>query len=120
MFAVIKTGGKQYKVAKDDTIVIEKLEGDAGSKVTFDDVLMVGEGKDVTIGAPTVSGASVTGEIAEYDEFNPRVEIFYDENIPADWLQVISDGDEFILNFNEEEGVAHPGGQTGGTRPREK
>ena len=65
MFAVIKTGGKQYKVAEDDTIVIEKLEGDAGSKVTFDDVLMVGEGKDVTIGAPTVSGASVTGEISE-------------------------------------------------------
>ena len=65
MFAVIKTGGKQYKVAENDTIVIEKLDGDAGAKVEFDNILMVGEGKDVTIGAPTVSGASVTGEIAE-------------------------------------------------------
>lgn len=66
MFAVIKTGGKQYKVAENDTIVIEKLDGEAGSEVKFDDILMVGEGKDVTIGAPKVSGASVTGEIAEH------------------------------------------------------
>jgi len=58
MFAVIKTGGKQYKVAENDTIVIEKLDGEAGSEVKFDDILMVGEGKDVTIGAPTVSGAA--------------------------------------------------------------
>ena len=63
MFAVIKTGGKQYKVAEGDQIVIEKLAADAGADVTFD-VLMLGEGKNVTVGAPLVAGASVVGEIA--------------------------------------------------------
>lgn len=65
MFAVIKTGGKQYKVAEGDEIVIEKLDGDAGSDVTFGEVLMLGDGDDIKIGAPTVSGASVVGEIAD-------------------------------------------------------
>lgn len=65
MFAVIKTGGKQYKVAEGDEIVVEKLAGEAGEDVTFADVLMLGEGGDVKVGAPTVSGASVVGEIAD-------------------------------------------------------
>ena len=65
MFAVIKTGGKQYKVAKDDIIVVEKLDAEAGKKVSFDHVLMCGSDADVNIGAPTVSGASVSGEIIE-------------------------------------------------------
>ncbi|MEE9380943.1 MAG: 50S ribosomal protein L21 [Hyphomonadaceae bacterium] len=65
MFAVIRTGGKQYKVAQDDEIVIEKLDADAGDDVTFAEVLMLGEGGKVTIGAPLVAGASVVGEIAE-------------------------------------------------------
>lgn len=65
MFAVIKTGGKQYKVAEGDEIIVEKLSGDAGEDVTFGDVLMIGEGGDVKVGAPVVSGASVVGEIAE-------------------------------------------------------
>ena len=65
MFAVIKTGGKQYKVAEGDEIVIEKLAADAGESVTFDDVLMLGDGKKVTIGEPVVSGASVVGTVAE-------------------------------------------------------
>jgi len=65
MFAVIKTGGKQYKVAEGDEIVIEKLTADAGESVTFDDVLMLGDGKKVTIGEPMVSGASVVGTVAE-------------------------------------------------------
>lgn len=64
MFAVIKTGGKQYKVAEGDTIVIEKLSAAAGETVTFDSVLMVGAGSGVTVGAPTVVGATVTGEVA--------------------------------------------------------
>lgn len=64
MFAVIKTGGKQYKVAEGDTIVIEKLAAAAGDTVTFDSVLMVGAGAGVTVGAPTVAGATVTGEVA--------------------------------------------------------
>ncbi len=65
MFAVIKTGGKQYRVAKDDVIVVEKVEGDAGSGIIFGDVLMVADGGSVSIGAPTLSGASVSGELVE-------------------------------------------------------
>lgn len=65
MFAVIKTGGKQYKVAADDVLKIEKLEGEAGDTVTFDNVLMVGDGADVTIGAPLVEGALVAAEFVE-------------------------------------------------------
>ena len=65
MFAVIKTGGKQYKVAEGDEIVIEKLTADAGESVTFDDVLMLGDDKKVTIGEPVVAGASVVGTVAE-------------------------------------------------------
>ena len=63
MFAVIRTGGKQYRVAEGDQILVEKLEGDEGGDVTFADVLMVGEGDKVTVGAPLVDGASVVGEI---------------------------------------------------------
>ena len=64
MFAVIRTGGKQYKVAKDDVLSVEKLDGDAGSAVTFGEVLMLG-GKSVKTGSPLVSGASVSAEIVE-------------------------------------------------------
>jgi large subunit ribosomal protein L21 len=66
MFAVIKTGGKQYKVSEGDTIVIEKLDAEAGKDVTFDSVLMLGSGESVTVGAPLVTGATVSGEIAEH------------------------------------------------------
>ena len=65
MFAVIKTGGKQYKVAANDVLKIEKLESVAGDVVTFDQVLMVGNGADVTIGAPLVEGAVVAGQLIE-------------------------------------------------------
>ncbi|MFK7792945.1 MAG: 50S ribosomal protein L21 [Devosiaceae bacterium] len=65
MFAVIKTGGKQYKVAADDVIQIEKLGLEADSQVVFDNVLMVGNDADVTVGAPLVEGASVVGELVE-------------------------------------------------------
>jgi len=65
MFAVIKTGGKQYKVAENDEIIVEKLDADAGAQVTFDEVLLVGGDKGTTIGAPTVAGASVVGEVSE-------------------------------------------------------
>ncbi len=65
MFAVIKTGGKQYKVAAGDTLVIEKLEGEAGSAVTFSEVLLVGGEAGTTIGAPRVVGASVNGTLLE-------------------------------------------------------
>ncbi len=65
MFAVIKTGGKQYKVAADDILKVEKLAGEAGDTVTFDQVLMVGEGADVTVGTPVVDGALVAAEFVE-------------------------------------------------------
>ena len=64
MFAVIKTGGKQYKVADGDVIITEKLAGDAGATVSFDDVLMVGTAGDVKVGADA-GKASVTGEVLE-------------------------------------------------------
>lgn len=65
MFAVIKTGGKQYKVAKDDIVVVEKLEGEAGASVALDSVLMLGDGDNVTTGSPFVEGASVAAEVVE-------------------------------------------------------
>ena len=61
MFAVIKTGGKQYKVQKDSVIVVEKLDGEAGSAVSFGEVLMAGD----KVGTPFVEGASVAGEIVK-------------------------------------------------------
>ena len=63
MFAVIRTGGKQYRVVGGDQMLVEELEGDGGGDVTCADVLMVGEGDKVTVGAPLVDGASVVGEI---------------------------------------------------------
>jgi large subunit ribosomal protein L21 len=65
MFAVIKTGGKQYRVAANEQITVMHLAGEAGEKVTFGDVLMMGEGDNVKVGAPLVSGAAVLGEIVE-------------------------------------------------------
>ncbi len=65
MYAVIKTGGKQYRVQPGDVIVVEKLDGDAGSDMTFDNVLMLGGDKGVTLGAPLVAGASVAASLVE-------------------------------------------------------
>ncbi|MFN0042690.1 MAG: 50S ribosomal protein L21 [Alphaproteobacteria bacterium] len=65
MFAVIETGGKQYKVGKGDVIFVEKLGGDAGAEVTFDKVMMVADGPSRTIGRPYVSGAAVVAEVLE-------------------------------------------------------
>ena len=65
MFAVIRTGGKQYSVTAGDIITVMALDGAPGDAVTFDDVLMVGGDGTAKIGAPTVAGAKVTGEIAE-------------------------------------------------------
>ena len=65
MFAVIKTGGKQYRVNAEDTLRIEKLDAEAGATVEFSDVLVVGEGADAKIGAPFVKGALVKAEVVE-------------------------------------------------------
>jgi large subunit ribosomal protein L21 len=64
MFAVIRTGGKQYRVAAEDVIKVEKVKGDPGEIVQFGEVLVVG-GDDVTLGVPTVAGASVAAEVLE-------------------------------------------------------
>jgi large subunit ribosomal protein L21 len=64
MYAVIKTGGKQYRVAKNDVIRIERVAGEAGSEVTFPEVLMVG-GDEPKVGAPLVEGATVTATLLE-------------------------------------------------------
>ena len=64
MFAVIKTGGKQYRVAAEDVIKVEKVKGDPGEIVQFGEVLVVG-GDNVTLGVPTVAGASVAAEVLE-------------------------------------------------------
>lgn len=66
MYAVIKTGGKQYRVAKDDVLKIERVAGDAGAKLEFTEVLMVGLGDSVKVGLPTVAGASVIAELVEH------------------------------------------------------
>jgi large subunit ribosomal protein L21 len=65
MFAVIKTGGKQYQVAANDVIAIEKIEGEAGQKIEFKEVLVAGEGASAKVGAPFIEGAVVTAEIVE-------------------------------------------------------
>jgi large subunit ribosomal protein L21 len=74
MFAVIKTGGKQYRVAADDLIEIDKIAGEAGEAVAFADVLLVG-GEETVLGTPTVAGASVRGEVVEQDR-KPKVIAF--------------------------------------------
>jgi len=65
MFAVIKSGGKQYKVAKDDVIRVEKLDAEAGASVDLNEVLLVGDDKGQTVGAPLVDGASVAATVLE-------------------------------------------------------
>jgi large subunit ribosomal protein L21 len=68
MYAVIRTGGKQYKVAKDDVIVVETLAAEAGATVTLDEVLLVADGAATTVGTPTVSGAEVTATVVEHKQ----------------------------------------------------
>ena len=77
MYAVIQTGGKQYRVEPGQTVVVEKLAGDPGQRVTFEDVLLVssGDGGNVSIGKPRVAGAVVTGEIVEQGR-GPKLVVF--------------------------------------------
>ncbi|MDY0884312.1 50S ribosomal protein L21 [Dongia soli] len=65
MFAVIKTGGKQYKVAKNDVILVEKLDVEAGADVSLDQVLMIGDDATTKLGAPIVAGASVSAKVLD-------------------------------------------------------
>ena len=73
MFAVIRTGGKQYRVMPNDVLKVEKLDGDAGSTITFTDVLAVGSDAGTTLGAPLVSGATVTSTVIAQDRLDKIV-----------------------------------------------
>jgi large subunit ribosomal protein L21 len=75
MFAVIKTGGKQYKVAAEDKITVMTLPGEAGDRIVFDEVLALFDGATNHVGAPRVAGASVVGEIVEQAR-GPKVYAF--------------------------------------------
>jgi len=63
MYAIVKTGGKQFKAAKDDVIIVEKLEGEPGTAVELSEVLMLVDGESTTVGSPFIKGAMVMGEI---------------------------------------------------------
>ena len=75
MYAVVTTGGKQYRVEAGSELVIERLAEEAGASVTFDRVLLIGDGEAITIGTPTVDGASVSGTVLR-EELGPKLIIF--------------------------------------------
>ncbi len=75
MYAVIKTGGKQYKVSEGDVLNFEKIEGDKGDTVSFDEVLLVSKDEDVKVGTPFVEGAKVVGEIISQIR-GPKITVF--------------------------------------------
>ena len=75
LYAIIKTGGKQYKVAEGNEVIIEKLDAEEGSSVTFDEVLAVGEGDDIKIGRPLIEGAKVTATVVKNGK-GPKIRIF--------------------------------------------
>jgi len=75
MYAVVKTGGKQYRVSEGDTIKVEKLEGEPGASIQLNEVLLLSDGDNITLGRPFVDGANVTGEIVDQDR-NRKVVIF--------------------------------------------
>lgn len=75
MYAVLMTGGKQYRVEAGSTLVVEKVGGEPGSSVTFDRILLVGDGDDVTVGSPTVAGASVSATVLG-EALGPKIVVF--------------------------------------------
>jgi large subunit ribosomal protein L21 len=75
MYAVIKTGGKQYRVAPGEKIKVEQIPADVGAEITLDQVLLVGEGEAVKIGAPVVAGASVKATVVSHGRHD-KVKIF--------------------------------------------
>jgi large subunit ribosomal protein L21 len=75
MYAVVTSGGKQYRVEAGDEVTVERLSADAGSSVTFDRVLFVADGETITVGTPTVEGATVTGTVVG-DALGPKLRIF--------------------------------------------
>jgi large subunit ribosomal protein L21 len=68
MYAVVKTGGKQYKVQEGDVLRVEKLPGDVGSEITIDQVLLLADGESVAVGTPILEGAAVKAKIVDQDK----------------------------------------------------
>jgi large subunit ribosomal protein L21 len=75
MYAVVSTGGKQYRVEAGNELIVERVSGDAGSTITFDRVLLVGDGEAVTVGTPTVDGATVSGTVLG-EALGPKLIVF--------------------------------------------
>ena len=75
MYALVRTGGKQYRVAKNDTILVERIAADEGTEVILDDVVMLGDGDKVTIGTPRVEGAAVSATVVSQTR-GPKIIIF--------------------------------------------
>jgi large subunit ribosomal protein L21 len=75
MYAIVKTGGKQYKAAKNDVLIVEKLEGEAGTAVELGEVILVVDGENTTVGSPLVKGAMVRGEIIRQGK-GPKIEAY--------------------------------------------
>jgi len=75
MFAVVSSGGKQYRVEPGSTVVVDRVASDPGSSITFDRVLLIGDGDETTVGSPLVAGASVSGTVLG-EELGPKLVIF--------------------------------------------
>ena len=76
MYAVLKTGGKQYRVEKEDVVLVEKLDGNDGDQVVLNDILMIGEGKKVTLGSPLVNDAAVMAQVIRQTR-GPKITMIY-------------------------------------------
>lgn len=75
MYAVIKTGGKQYRVVAGEKIKVEQIPADVGAEITLDQILMIGEGESIKVGTPTVAGAKITARVVAHGR-HPKVKIF--------------------------------------------
>ena len=75
MYALVKTGGKQYRVAKDDKILVERIAADEGAEIILDDIIMLGDGDKVTVGTPRVDGAAVSAKVVRQTR-GPKIIIF--------------------------------------------
>ena len=76
MYAVVKTGGKQYRVEKEDVVLVEKLDANDGDQVVLDNILMIGEGKKVTLGRPLVNDAAVMAQVIRQTR-GPKITMIY-------------------------------------------
>ena len=76
MYAVVKTGGKQYRVEKEDVVLVEKLDANDGDEVVLDNILMIGEGKKVTLGSPLVNDAAVMAQVIRQTR-GPKITMIY-------------------------------------------